>query len=53
MVFSTPKERKRNKNYLHGKTPNKQKKEREMFLGFLFNSTTSMESKLTNFFGFS
>ena len=29
------------------------KEEREIFLGFLFNSTTSMESELTNFFGFS
>ena len=29
------------------------KEEREIFLGFLFNSTTSMKSKLTNFFGFS
>ena len=29
------------------------KEEREIFLGFLFNSPTSMESKLTNFFGFS
>ena len=29
------------------------KEERESFLGFYFNSTTSMEIKLTNFFGFS
>ena len=29
------------------------KEEREIFLGFQFNSTTSMEIKLTNFFGFS
>ena len=29
------------------------KEEREIFLGFHFNSTTSMEIKLTNFFGFS
>ena len=29
------------------------KEEREIFLGFHFNSTISMEIKLTNFFGFS
>ena len=29
------------------------KEEREIFLGFHFNSTTSMENKLTNLFGFS
>ena len=28
------------------------KEEREIFLGFHFNSTTSMEFKLTNFFVF-
>ena len=28
------------KNYLHGKAPNKQKKKKELFLGFLFNITT-------------
>ena len=29
------KKMKNEKNYLHGKTPNKQKKKREIFLGFL------------------
>ena len=29
------------------------KEEQEIFLGFHFNSTTSKEIKLTNFFGFS
>ena len=29
------------------------KEEREILLGFHFNSTTSMEIKLTNFWGFS
>ena len=29
------------------------KEEREIFLGFILISTTSMEIKLTNFFGFS
>ena len=31
---------KNEKNYLHGKAPNKQKKNKEIFLGFLFNITT-------------
>ena len=31
---------KNKKNYLHGKAPNKQKKNKEIFLGFLFNTTT-------------
>ena len=32
--------RKNKKNYLHGKAPNKQKKNKEIFLGFLLNITT-------------
>lgn len=31
---------KNEKNYLHGKAPNKQKKNKEIFLGFLFSATT-------------
>ena len=31
---------KNEKNYLHGEAPNKQKKNKEIFLGFLFNITT-------------
>ena len=31
---------KNEKNYLHGKTPNKQKKNKEIFSGFLFSTTT-------------
>ena len=31
---------KNEKNYLHGKAPNKQKKNKEIFLGFLFSITT-------------
>ena len=27
------------KNYLHGRAPNKQKKSKEIFLGFIFNTT--------------
>ena len=30
---------KNEKNYLHGKAPNKQKKNKEIFLSFLFNIT--------------
>ena len=53
MVFSSrpPKERKE-KNYLHGKAPNKQKKNEKSFWVFILITTTSMEIKLTNFFGF-
>ena len=53
LLLSTPKEMKRKENYLHGKASNKQEEERGIFLGFHFNSTTSMEIKITNFFGFS
>ena len=31
---------KNKKNYLHGKAPNKQKKNKEIFLDFIFNITT-------------
>ena len=31
---------KNKKNYLHGKAPNKQKKNKEIFLGFLLSITT-------------
>ena len=31
---------KNEKNYLHGKAPNKQKKNKEIFLDFLFSTTT-------------
>ena len=45
------------KNYLHGKAPNKQKKNKEIFLGFLFRTTTSYSRKKNkkeaeNIFGF-
>ena len=51
LLLLTPKGKKR--NYLHGKAQ-QVKEEREIFLGFHFNTTTtSMEIKLTNFFGFS
>ena len=31
---------KNEKNYLHGKAPNKQKKNKKIFLGFLLSATT-------------
>ena len=34
------------KNYLHRKTPNKQKKNKEIFLGFLFNATAKHAQKV-------
>ena len=52
LLLSTPKGKKRNKTIYTGKLPTS-KEEREIFLGFHFNSTTSMEITLTNFFGFS
>ena len=54
MVFSSRPPKKRNKqNYLHGKAPNKQKKELEIFLGFLLTTTTtSMESKLAKSYNY-
>ena len=39
-------ESKNEKNYLHGKAPNKQKKNQEIFLGFLFNITTKHAYKV-------
>ena len=32
-------------NYLHGKAPNKQKKNKEISLGFLFNATANYSRK--------
>ena len=52
LLLLTPKEKKRKENYLHGKASNKQEEERGIFLGFHFNSTTSMEIKLTIFLVF-
>ena len=46
LLLSTPKEKK--PNYLHGKAPNKQKKnEKSFWVFFLITTTTGMESKLT------
>ena len=47
---------KNKKNYLHGKAPNKQKKNKEIFLGFLFSITSKHAQKVNqlrlNFFWF-
>ena len=56
LLLSTPKEKKQ--NYLHGKAPNKEKKNRKSFwVSFFITTTTGMESKLAKsynyFFGFS
>ena len=46
LLLSIPKEKKQ--NYLHGKAPNKQKKnEKSFWFLFLITTTTGMESKLT------
>ena len=49
---------KNEKNYLHGKAPNKQKKNEKIFLGFLFNtianySRRKKQKEAGNIFGFS
>ena len=49
MVFSSRPQRKEEKkqNYLHGKAPNKQKKnEKSFWVFFLITTTIGMESKL-------
>ena len=35
-----PQRKEKKLNYLHGKAPNKQKKNKEIFLDFIFNITT-------------
>ena len=46
-LLSTPKEKEKRQNYLHGKAPNKQKKnEKSFWVFFLITTTTGMESKL-------
>ena len=50
-LLSTPKENKQ--NYLHGKAPNKQKKNEKSFgVFFLITTTTGMESKLTKSYNY-
>ena len=48
MVFSSrPQRNEKKQNYLHGKAPNKQKKnEKSFWVFFLITTTTGMESKL-------
>ena len=49
LLLSTHKEQEEKQNYLHGKAPNKQKKNDKSFwvLFLITTTTTSMESKLT------
>ena len=51
LLLSPPKERKEIKLFTR-ESSQQAKEEREMFLGFLLIITTSMEIKLTSFFGF-
>ena len=54
LLLSTPKEKKRKEIKIFTRESSQQaKQEQEIFWGFLLVTTTSMESKLTNFFGFS
>ena len=50
LLLSTPKEKK--KNYLHGKAPNKQKKNMKSFWVFFLITTTSMEGKLIKIYNY-
>ena len=47
LLLSTPKEKEKKQNYLHGKAPNKQKKNEKSFWVFFLITTTGMKSKLT------
>ena len=53
LLLLTPKEKKINKTIYTGKLPTSKKKNEKSFWVFILISTTSMEFKLTNFFGFS
>ena len=53
LLLSTPKGKKRNKTIYTGKLPTSKKKNEKSFWVFILITTTSMEIKLTNFFGFS
>ena len=52
LLLSTPKGKKRNKTIYTGKLPTGKKKNEKSFWVFILITTTSMEIKLTNFFGF-
>ena len=52
LLLSTPKRKKRNKTIYTGKLPTSKKKNEKYFWVFILITTTSMEIKLTNFFGF-
>ena len=52
LLLSTPKEKEKKIKLFTRESSQQVKEEREIFLGFHFNSTTSIEIKLTNFFWF-
>ena len=52
LLLLTPKGKKRKKLFTR-ESSQQVEEEQEIFLSFHFNSITSMEIKLTNFFGFS
>ena len=52
LLLSTPKGKKRNKTIYTGKRPTSKKKNEKYFWVFIVITTTSMESKLTNFLVF-
>ena len=54
MVFSYwPQKKEKKKNYLHGKAPNKQKKNKKsVWVFFLITTATGMESKLTKSYNY-
>ena len=52
LLLSTPKEQEKKQNYLHGKAPNKKKKNEKSFWVFFLITTTSMESKLAESYNY-
>ena len=53
LILSTPREKEKKQNYLHGKAPNKQKKNEKSFgVFFLITTTTSMEGKLAKSYNY-
>ena len=53
LLLSTPKGKKTNKIIYTGKLPTSKKKNEKSFWVFILISTTSVEIKLSNIFGFS
>ena len=49
VFFNKQNKKQKRENYLHGKAPNKQKKNKEIFLDFLFSATTKHAYKVNYF----